>query len=79
MSYGEVNGSRKAVKTGKRTMYVVIGVSDDGAGGPEVGGLYLTETGVMAHRCTRVNETPEVIPGLWFHEATYEAFVAYAA
>lgn len=78
MSYAEIKGSRETTAGGKVTTGVILGVSDNGAGGAAAAAYYTGDSGETGKVCVLAKVTPEIIPGIWLHTDQYQGFVAYS-
>jgi len=77
----ELKGSRKGWTQNKVRRGRQIWASDDAATDvPAVGDFFTPpggtiESGLTGRRCTEVTVEEEVLPGVYYHVATFEAFV----
>jgi len=73
----EIKGSREERETGKMTFGTQLFVTDDDSTGlPAIGSLFPDDSGISGRVCTEVTSEPEVVPGIYYHVATFQGFVA---
>jgi hypothetical protein len=86
MTYGEIKGSGRTVNTGKREVFIELGVrltsdSDGPSAGDQPISLETTRGAITAiddFSCTRIDSDIESLPGLILETSQYERFVAIA-
>ncbi len=83
MASQEVIGSRREWQTGKHTFGEMLHVGDAPSDAPSTGDYFTPkggsiESGLTGRKCIRVDKDPEIVPGIMFFRAIFQAFKAYS-